>query len=427
MKIISFEKLLYTKLKYFKKSNNKKIFLLFIFSFLHVHIYSQASVIGQQVSAIGNVPDRSPTISNPGGLQINEMALFSVWWRGGTTAINLPIGYTLVDLSTSTSITLASFYKILTASDTGLSNFTFPNLLNSNRHWTVAFTGIRGFDIGAPIQSVANNVQNTSSPSAPPLLTTRMQTLVLNLFSINQDFTFSSPSGTTPFINITHGNGSIRRRAGLLSYFVQPNIDSTGTRTASIASSAETVTQTIAINNAPTMLPSVFSSFDIESSPNENILRWVVFQGKIGSQFDILKSEDKVNWQKMGVVDFKDSIQSGSYLFADSDINSSIVYYKIRMVHENDIYTQSEVYSVLNTYPKDKNPLVYPNPFSKFINILTEENVGLEIFDIHGRKVECELVSGIVDLRHLAVGVYTLQKTDLKTGRKWTQKIIKNE
>lgn len=423
MKFISFEKLLS---KIFK-TVNKTTLLLFVFSFLSNCIYSQASVHGHQVNAIGNVPDRSPTILNPGGMQVNDMALFSVWWRGGTTTINLPVGYTLVDLSSSTNITLATFYKILTSSDTALSSFTFSNLLNSNRHWTIAHTHISGFDIGSPIQGVVNNVQNTSTPSALPLLTTRMQTLVLNLFTINSDYSFTSPSGTTPIVNIAHGNGNPRIRAGLLTYFVQPNLDSTGTRTASISSSVETVSQTIAINNVPTMLPSVFSSINIETLPNKNILKWAVFQGMLGSQFEILKSKDKVNWQKVGVVDYEDSIKLGSYLFLDRNMHSSLSYYKINMVQENEIYTQSEVYSILNTYPLEKIPSVFPNPFSNFINIESEDNVGLEIFDIHGRKVQCELLSGVVDLSSLELGVYTLQISNLKTGQKWTQKIIKNE
>ncbi len=427
MKIISSGKLLLKKFKKFKKQLNKFILLLFVISFSSIDAYSQASIVSHQVNAIGNSPNRSPTISNPGGLQVNDMALFTVWWRGGTSTINLPLGYTLVDLSTSTNITLATFYKILTSSDTALSSFTFTNLLNSSRHWTIAITCITGFDISAPIQGIINNVQNTSTPNALPLLTTRMQTLVLNLFSINQDYVFTSPSGTTPVLNVAHGNGSPRVRAGLLSYFVQPNIDSTGTRTASITSSAESVSQTIAINNAPTMLPIVFTHVKVESLSKENILRWGISPGNTASQFEILKSDDKVQWQKIGVVDPKDSLTFGTYLFSDKKMNSAIAYYKIKMVQSNDIFIHSNIYSTINTFPIPNNPLVYPNPFSKLIKIHSEGNIGLKIYDMHGREINCELLSGTVDLSHLTVGVYTLEISDYNSGQKWIHKIIKNE
>lgn len=427
MKIISSGKLLSKNLKNTKNYLNKTILLLFLLSLQSTEIYSQASVLGHHVNAIGNVPDRSPTIINPGGLQVNDMVLFSVWWRGGTTTINLPTGYTLVDLSTSTSITLATFYKILTPSDTALSSFSFSNLLNSNRHWTIALTCITGFDIGTPIQGVINNVQNTSTPNALPLLTTRMQTLVLNLFSINQDYLFTSPAGTTPVINIAHGNGNPRVRAGLLSYFVQPNIDSTGTRTASIASSAESVSQTIAINNAPSMLPIAFSHVHIETLPKENIIHWGINQGNMASQFEIFKSTDKLQWQKIGLVEFQDSLTLGKYLFADKNMNTSIAFYKIKMVQSNDIFLHSNVYTILNTFPTTNNPLVYPNPFSKYIKIQSDNTLGLKIYDTHGREINCELLSGVVDLSHLSIGVYTLQISDLNSGQIWTQKIIKNE
>jgi hypothetical protein len=93
----------------------------------------------------------------------------------------------------------------------------------------------------------------------------------------------------------------------------------------------------------------------------------------------------------------------------------------------DDISIDNRVLNDIASINKEDNSVIYPNPFTTKLNVITEKNSDIKIADISGKEVYSNKVNSesvLIDLSNLNAGVYFITITNQKTSN--TKKIIKN-
>lgn len=163
------------------------------------------------------------------------------------------------------------------------------------------------------------------------------------------------------------------------------------------------------IGNAETPLSNNLLEFKLLHLNNKVIeLNWKYVNNPSINYFEILKSEDKVNWRKIGVVDgFANLNAVQTFNFIDS-IPKLQNTYKLKMVFQNG---QSEYSTTKSLFlnPNINKLIVYPNPSKGKVNILSNESCRYNITDMLGHIIhEGDLIEEIKEIE-LPEGVYTIK------------------
>ena len=70
---------------------------------------------------------------------------------------------------------------------------------------------------------------------------------------------------------------------------------------------------------------------------------------------------------------------------------------------------------------------IYPNPVTDVINIDAPENLKYRtnIYDLNGRLISSSKNKSVIEIQTLSLGLYLIEITDLDSGHKVVEKIIK--
>ena len=173
--------------------------------------------------------------------------------------------------------------------------------------------------------------------------------------------------------------------------------------------------------NVSTALPVELASFSVSVVGNGVELNWVTATETNNYGFDVQRSTDEKNFQRVGFVAGNGTTTAQhSYKFADRELTAGTYYYRLKQIDTDGTVTFSDIVradlaTVVREYTLSQN---YPNPFNPTTTIafaLKEDGfVKLRLFNMLGQQV-VELVNGqlkagahtaILDARNLSSGTY---------------------
>ncbi len=171
-------------------------------------------------------------------------------------------------------------------------------------------------------------------------------------------------------------------------------------------------------------LPVILIDFKVVRVENQTLLTWNTTSEVNVSHFEIERSFDAKSWGVVGVQNAKsrENGTAGIWNYSHKDIMTAVsanfsetVYYRLRMVDEDQTFSYSGIQSVLvETIGDDAIFSVYPNPTLSGliqVDVGASQTAQLRIFDLIGREVGTTRVfegSIPVDLSRLPKGVYLL-------------------
>jgi hypothetical protein len=168
------------------------------------------------------------------------------------------------------------------------------------------------------------------------------------------------------------------------------------------------------------ILPVTLTHFDVKYQKNTNTvsLNWSTALEEKSSHFEILRSSDGINFNRIGQVkSHEDSQLINSYEFVDNHFNDAITYYyQLKMVDLDNSYEMSKIISVQTSNQEVTQVIVSPNPgkngiFNVFIP--TELNSNSNNIEVYNQNMQLILgqdnTDTRVDLSNFANGIYILK------------------
>lgn len=154
------------------------------------------------------------------------------------------------------------------------------------------------------------------------------------------------------------------------------------------------------------------------------LLKWVTLSESETLGFEIQRSREGHNWEKVDFVKSKSqdgySNQILEYEFMDSEIHPGAYLYRLKELTYNGQSQISSVVSVFFGSDKENRFEIYPNPTQSVINILSDlEEPSYQLIDAMGREVTSKIIkidSNTYDLSSLKSGIYQFLVLD-KTGQ----------
>lgn len=158
-------------------------------------------------------------------------------------------------------------------------------------------------------------------------------------------------------------------------------------------------------------LPIVLEKFEAEARDNDAVLSWTTSSEINNSHFNILRSTDGVNYDKVGQV--KGAGNSTSlldYSFVDSNANvAEVVYYKLEQVDFDGSSVKSDAVSVMFT--TSSSVAIYPNPVRNTLKVSYRENAQVNIYNTLGVLVAQEN-TGEINVSTYPAGSYIVNVID---------------
>ncbi len=185
-----------------------------------------------------------------------------------------------------------------------------------------------------------------------------------------------------------------------------------------------------------TYVPVELTQLTARYSLNKIELNWSTASEVNNYGFEIWKSSDLQNWEKIGFLHGAGtSTEIRNYSFSDFKIESEQLHYKIKQIDFDGSNKFSEVVSIqilVNNFVLTQN---YPNPANPHTNISftvpQRTSVKIELFSMTGEKIkeilneekERGIYSIEIDLKKYASGIYYYRMTT-KSGYTATKKLI---
>lgn len=167
----------------------------------------------------------------------------------------------------------------------------------------------------------------------------------------------------------------------------------------------------------PAPLPVELSNFQVRKQGKESLISWETASEENNKGFEIQKSEDGINWNKLAWVDgVGTTANAQSYSYVDTEPYRGDNYYRLRQVDFDD----KEDYSAVRIVSFDfalEDPVIYPNPVLDELTIkMPKTNNGkitFEVRDVNGRVIMTEQVNLEDDIHRintssLMPGIYYL-------------------
>ncbi len=177
-----------------------------------------------------------------------------------------------------------------------------------------------------------------------------------------------------------------------------------------------------ASGNIAVPLPVTMSQLSGEVADTKTFLRWNTFMEQNNYGFDIERSSDSRNFQKIGFVPAQSPNGNSSwklaYGFTDAASINGTVYYRLLQTDRDGKTTYSNIVKVNNSKDTEVQARIYPNPANNRLNIelygKTNNMARLVVTDITG-KVRWSSFAGensySIDLASFAPGIYELRYT----------------
>ncbi|HRQ49645.1 MAG TPA: T9SS type A sorting domain-containing protein, partial [Agriterribacter sp.] len=194
----------------------------------------------------------------------------------------------------------------------------------------------------------------------------------------------------------------------------------------------------VTINLIPcVILPVDFLQFSAVQRAYSIDLDWRIITSEQISHFEVERSEDGSHFKKIGAVSGssvpKNTAVKFSYQDADTDINSHVIYYRIKVISKDGVSKYSNILTVRVTSVNTGKLKISPNPASSLVNIsfysTLRGTMELQLLDMTGKVVLREqrtVEAGqnsitLNQLSHLSEGIYTIL---VRTNDKWERERI---
>jgi len=141
------------------------------------------------------------------------------------------------------------------------------------------------------------------------------------------------------------------------------------------------------------------------------VLTWETATETNNEGFEIQKSRDGSNWEKIGWVAGRgDALTSHAYTYRDENLLSGTTYYRFKQLDFDGTFTYS---NVVNVQQATTNISIHPNPVKNtlYINNLNGNTIQyIHIFDQMGRRVvDTKTVESSIDVSNLTTGIYLIE------------------
>ena len=172
-------------------------------------------------------------------------------------------------------------------------------------------------------------------------------------------------------------------------------------------------------------LPVNFTSFYIGKSGQDVQLTWSTDKEINNSHFDVERSFNGTDWQKLSVIDGAGtSTNVNNYSYNDKNVSGSVVYYRLRQVDIDGgfVYSSiksirmSEAVSAVRIYGANKNVVIDLNTSIKNSLVITIINTGGQV--ISKQTVRNPSYRINVNMPNASNGTYIVHVTDSKG---WTE------
>ena len=193
----------------------------------------------------------------------------------------------------------------------------------------------------------------------------------------------------------------------------------------------------VTINVIPcVILPVDFLQFSAVQRAHAIDLDWRIITSEQISHFEVERSENGNNFNKIGTVTSsvpQNTAARFTYQDADPDVNSNILYYRIKVISKDGVSKYSNILTVRISTQNNGKLKISPNPASSSINIsfysALRGTMELQILDMTGKLVLREqrtVESGqnsitLNQLSRLSEGVYTIL---IHTSDRWERERI---
>lgn len=192
----------------------------------------------------------------------------------------------------------------------------------------------------------------------------------------------------------------------------------------------------------PILLPIELISFTAKwnnADQSQVLVQWTTASEINNEYFLVEHSADAINWSVVGKVDGSGNSNTVKY-YNNIDFNpySRYTYYRLKQVDYDGKYTYSEIVALqksINTFGKDININIYPNPSYDIVNVRFSDAIDgkiyLSIYDFAGKLIYSEDFFAnenkyvkTLNTSNFPVGIYTIKIRNDSFER--IQKLIKN-
>ena len=142
-------------------------------------------------------------------------------------------------------------------------------------------------------------------------------------------------------------------------------------------------------------LPIDWVSFQAKINVNNHVfLNWITNRETNNDHFEIEKSPDGKEFQRIGIVNATHNNRLNDYQFVDEKMNDGSNYYRIKQVDEDGNFAYSKIVSIYNRTETTVN--IFPNPASNKLHITLPTNSQvLNIYSVTGVKLQSIVVAGL--------------------------------
>ncbi len=170
-------------------------------------------------------------------------------------------------------------------------------------------------------------------------------------------------------------------------------------------------------------LPVSLTGFGVSYNNGTSTVNWTTSQEINLSTYEVQRSTDGINFETIGNVASRNSLNEQKYFYQDNNIPSgvSIVYYRLKIIDRDNSFKLSKIITIKITNTKLKQLVVSPNPASYDAQVkLYADKAGvasINVFDATGKSVlqqQSNVLAGnnsivINNVIKLGEGMYTVK------------------
>lgn len=121
-----------------------------------------------------------------------------------------------------------------------------------------------------------------------------------------------------------------------------------------------------------------------ETNGISNILKWEILSGRNNLRFEIERSNNGSNWQRIGILN---SPNTNTFSFTDAMPNVGNNYYRLKQVDDNNNYEYSTILNLKKSQTPD-NVIIYPNPATNTTTVFGITTNKVTLMDIKGTTLD---------------------------------------
>ena len=175
----------------------------------------------------------------------------------------------------------------------------------------------------------------------------------------------------------------------------------------------------------PGVLPVLFASFSVSKNNGSHSINWQTLSEINNAGFEIQRSIDGINFNKILLIDSKASNGNSSstlnYMANDTKPFDGMNYYRLKQVDKDGRFNYSSIASIKNTNNETWASMsIYPNPVNEklalLINSKQSNTIYIGVFDALGTRIlakKYSIAAGstqlYLDMSSLPFGVYSIK------------------